>query len=91
MFAYAILEIEDFLPRQAGKVGRRLRTFWLQYCGCFKTDTPDTSARAYDYLRGQLTMDARPNSANTDGALSGADSQTMRCFISNVNACRDLA
>ena len=45
-------------------VGERLYEFWLRFRDCFKTRTRDTSANAYNYLRGQLTMDNERNFAN---------------------------
>jgi hypothetical protein len=45
-------------------VGERLYEFWLRFRACFKTRTRDTSANAYNSLRGQLTMDNERNVAN---------------------------
>ena len=57
--------------------------FWLRFRGCFTTRTRDTSERAYDYLRAQLTMDTERNFANMDRTLNGGDGQALQHFMSN--------
>ena len=44
-------------------MGERLYEFWLRFRDCFTTRTRHTSANAYNYLRGQLTMDNERNFA----------------------------
>jgi SRSO17 transposase len=64
-------------------VGERLYEFWLRFRDCFKTRTRDTSANAYDYLRGQLTMDNERNFANMARNMTGDDGQALQHFMSN--------
>src|SRR6266849_3701038 len=64
-------------------LGERLYEFWQRFRGCFKTCTRDTSGRAYDYLRGQLTMDGERNFANMARNMTGDDGQALQHFISN--------
>src|SRR5499427_945611 len=66
-----------------GTLGERLYEFWQRFCGCFKTCTHDTSGRAYDYLRGQLTMDGERNFANMARTMTGDDGQALQHFMSN--------
>jgi SRSO17 transposase len=66
-----------------GQLADRLYQFWLRFGGCFKTQTRDTSQKAYEYLRGQLTMDTERNFANMDRTLNGGDGQSLQHFISN--------
>jgi len=70
-------------PEVAGQLADRLYQFWLRFRGCFKTQTRDTSPKAYDYLRGQLTMDTERNFANMDRTLNGGDGQSLQHFVSN--------
>jgi SRSO17 transposase len=63
-------------------LGERLYTFWHRFRGCFKTGTRDTSGRAYDYLRGQLTMDGERNFANIARHMTGDDGQALQHFMS---------
>ncbi len=70
-------------PEVVGQLADRLYQFWLRFRGCFKTQTRDTSQRAYDYLRGQLTMDTKRNFANIDWTLNGGDGQPLQHFMSN--------
>jgi SRSO17 transposase len=65
-----------------GTLGERLYAFWHRFRGCFKTGTRDTSGRAYDYLRGQLTMDGERNFANIARHLTGDDGQALQHFMS---------
>src|SRR5499427_3385212 len=58
-----------------GTLGERLYEFWQRFRNGFKTCTRDTSGCAYDYLRGQLTMDTARNFANMDRTLHGGDGQ----------------
>src|SRR5262245_22612668 len=65
-----------------GTLGERLYEFWHRFRGCFKTCTRDTSGRAYDYLRGQLTMDGERNFANMARHMTGDDGQALQHFMS---------
>ena len=65
-----------------GTLGERLHAFWHRFRGCFKTGTRDTSGRAYDYLRGQLTMDGERNFANIARHMTGDDGQALQHFLS---------
>src|SRR6266581_4457833 len=67
-----------------GTLGERLYAFWQRFRGCFKTCTRDTSGRAYDYLRGQLTMDGERNFANMARNMTGDDGQALQHFMSNA-------
>ncbi len=64
-------------------VGERLYAFWRRFRACFKTHTRDTSAQAYDYLRGQLTMDHERNFANMARNMTGEDGQALQHFMSH--------
>src|SRR5215468_6834027 len=66
-----------------GTLGERLYEFWQRFRGCFKTSTRDTSARAYTYLRGQLTMEGERNFANMARNMTGDDGQALQHFMSN--------
>src|SRR4029434_3321148 len=66
-----------------GTLGERLYELWQRFRGCFKTCTRDTSGRAYDYLRGQLTMDGERNFANMARNMTGDDGQALQHFMSN--------
>src|SRR5262252_6996428 len=66
-----------------GTLGERLYEFWQRFHGCFKTSTRDTSGRAYDYLRGQLTMDGERNFANMARNMTGDDGQALQHFMSH--------
>src|SRR5499425_3514658 len=67
-----------------GTLGERLYEFWQRFRGCFKTCTRDTSGRAYDYLRGQLTMDGERNFANMARNMTGDDGQALQHFMSHA-------
>ncbi len=67
-----------------GTLGERLYEFWQRFRGCFKTCTRDTSGRAYDYLRGQLSMDGERNFANMARNMTGDDGQALQHFMSNA-------
>ena len=64
-------------------VGARLYEFWLRFRDCFTTRTRDTSANAYNYLRGQWTMDNARNFANLARNMTGDDGQALQHFMSN--------
>ena len=64
-----------------GTLGERLYAFWHRFRGCFKTGTRDTSGRAYDDLRGQLTMDGERNFANIARHMTGDDGQALQHFL----------
>src|SRR5437660_3212810 len=66
-----------------GTLGERLYEFWQRFRACFRTCTRDTSGRAYDYLRGQLTMDGERNFANMARNITGDDGQALQHFMSN--------
>jgi SRSO17 transposase len=66
-----------------GTLGERLYEFWQRFRGCFKTSTRDTGGRAYDYLRGQLTMDGERHFANMARNMTGDDGQALQHFMSN--------
>jgi len=70
-------------PEVIGQLADRLYQFWLRFRGCFKTQTRDASQKAYEYLRGQLTMDNERNFANMDQTLNGRDGQSLQHFMSN--------
>jgi SRSO17 transposase len=65
-----------------GTLGERLYAFWPRFRGCFKTCTRATSGRAYDDLRGQLTMDGERNFANMARNMTGDDGQALQHFMS---------
>src|SRR5215831_1252767 len=67
-----------------GTLGARLYEFWQRFRGCFKTCTRDTSGRAYDYLRGQLTMDGARHVANRTRHMTGDDGQALPPFMSHA-------
>jgi SRSO17 transposase len=62
-------------------LGEHLYQFWLRFRNCFKTRTRDTSSKAYDYLRAQLTMETERNFANIDRTLNDGDGQAMEHFM----------
>jgi SRSO17 transposase len=64
-------------------VGARLYEFWLRFRDCFTTRTRDTSTNAYNYLRGQLTMDNERNFANMARNMTGDDGQALQHFMAN--------
>jgi SRSO17 transposase len=63
--------------------GERLYEFWGRFRDCFTTRTRDTSANAYNYLRGQLTMDNARNFANMARNMTGDAGQALQHFMSN--------
>jgi len=60
-----------------------LRSYWGRYRTNFKTQTRDTSEHAYQYLRGQLTMDKDRHYAGIARQMEGQDGQAMQHFMSN--------
>lgn len=70
------LEHIETLPDQ-------LRQHWKRFRDCFTTKTRDTSEHAYQYLRGQLTMDKDRNYAGISRATEGSDGQSLQHFMSN--------
>jgi SRSO17 transposase len=70
------LERLEILPEQ-------LRQHWEKFRDCFKTRTRDSSEQAYQYLRGQLTMDKGRNYAGIARQTAGNDGQSMQHFMSN--------
>ena len=88
--AYEYCEPALHAPRRWGlsaeavaHLGDRLCQFWRRFRGCFTTRTRDTSERAYDDLRAQLTMDTARNFAHRDRTLNGGDGQALQHFMSN--------
>jgi SRSO17 transposase len=69
------------LPEATTQLGVRLYQYWLRFSPCFKTRTRDTSRNAYDYLRGQLTMETKRNFANIDRSLNGGNGQALEHFM----------
>src|SRR5438132_10612340 len=67
-----------------GTLGERLYEFWQRFRACFTTCTRDTSGRAYDSLRGQLTMDGERNFANMARNMTGDDGQASQHVKSNA-------
>jgi SRSO17 transposase len=66
-----------------GTLGERLYEFWRRFRNGFQTRTRDTSGRAYDYLRGQWTMDGERNFANMARNMTGDDGQALPHFMSH--------
>ena len=65
-------------------LGDRLYQFWLRFRDCCKTRTRDTSAHAYHYLRGQLTMDTARNFANMARNMPGDAGQALQHVMANA-------
>lgn len=70
------LERLETLPAQ-------LRQHWERFRECFLTRTRDTSEHAYQYLRGQLTMEKDRHYAGIARATEGQDGQSLQHFMSN--------
>lgn len=64
-------------------LGEDLHAFWTRYRPCLRTRTRDTSANAYLYWRGQLSMEDQRNFANIDRRLQGGDGQSLQQFMSD--------
>ncbi len=64
------------------QLGNRLREYWNRYRACFKTKTRDGGEYAYDYLSGQLRMEAGRNYANI-ARRTGNSEQNMQHFMTN--------
>ncbi len=66
------------------EVAERLRAVWSHYRACFRTQTRETSANAWTYLRGLLTMDQERTFASIARRVEGAetDSQRIQHFMS---------
>jgi len=60
-----------------------LRSYWERYRPNIKTQTRDKSEHAYQYLRGQLTMDKDRHYAGIARQMEGQDGQAMQHFKSN--------
>ena len=72
------------LPREkVTKLGDDLEEHWESYRACFLTKTRDTSWNAYDYMRGQLTMDANRHFAGIGRQVGGHDGQPLQHFVTN--------
>jgi SRSO17 transposase len=65
-------------------VGEGLYECGRRFRDCFKTRTRDTSAKAYNYLRGQLTMDNERHFAHRARNLTGDDGQALQHFMANA-------
>jgi len=70
------LERIEALPGQ-------LRRHWERFRDCFITQTRDTSEHAYQYLRGQMTMDKDRTYAGIARTLENSDGQSIQHFMSN--------
>lgn len=71
------------LPLEAvQQLGDRLHEYWERYGVCFKTQTRDGSEYAYDYLSGQLRMEAGRNYTNI-ARQTGNSEQNMQHFMTN--------
>lgn len=74
------------LPKEAidGLAGR-LRRIWSRFHNLFRTKRKDTSERAYEYMRGLLTMDTERNYANIARRVNGIDDdgQNLQQFMSD--------
>ena len=51
-------------PKAVADLGQRLWQVWHRFRDCFRTKTCNTSAYAWVYLRGLLTMESQSNFAN---------------------------
>lgn len=67
------------------EVAERLRAVWERYRPCFRTQTRDTSASAWIYLRGLLTVDQERTFASIARRVQGpeADGQRVQHFMSH--------
>ena len=63
-------------------LGDRLHEYWERYGVCFQTQTRDGRAYAYDYLSGQLRMEAGRNYTNI-ARQTGNSEQNMQHFMTN--------
>lgn len=84
------LDSERYDPRRWGlsatavtALAERLYEFWQRFRTCCKTRTRDPVEQAYDYLRGQLTMDSKRHVANMARTTTGDDGQALQHFMSN--------
>jgi SRSO17 transposase len=66
-------------------LGKRLVDYWGRFRGCFKTKTRDTSAHAWSYLRGLLSLEGERNMANIARRVvdPNDDGQKLQQFISD--------
>jgi len=83
---------DEFDPRRWGlcaeairDLGQGLHRVWQRFRVCFKTRTHDTSAYAFRYLRGALTMNRARNYANITHCIEGPeqDGQDLQQFMSD--------
>ena len=65
-------------------LGKRLYEFWRRFRSGFKTCTRDTSGRADDYLRGQLTMEGERHFANMARNMTGDDGPALQHVMSHA-------
>jgi hypothetical protein len=72
------------LPAQAiQRLGADLRDFGQRFRARFRTQTRDTSERAYWYWRGQLTMQVARNYTNIERRLELGDGQKLQQFVTD--------
>jgi SRSO17 transposase len=72
------------LPARAvRRLGEDLRRFWKRFRPRFRTRTRDTSELAYEYWRGQLTMEDARNYTNIERRLGLGDGQKLQQFVSD--------
>jgi SRSO17 transposase len=74
------------LPAAAiADLGDRLRRFWGRFRTCFKTQTRDSAAHAWTYLRGLLGLASGRNFANIARRVNGVDDdgQDVQQFMSD--------
>jgi SRSO17 transposase len=66
-------------------LGDRLRRFWGRFRACFKTQTRDSAAHAWTYLRGLLGLEIGRNFANIARRVNGPDDdgQQVQHFMSD--------
>jgi len=66
-------------------LGDRLQRFWDRFRPCFKTQTRDSAAHAWTYLRGLLNLKSERNFANIARRVNGVndDGQAVQQFMSD--------
>jgi len=73
------------IPAAIDHLTDALRTVWQRYRPCFHTRTHDSSAKAWIYLRGRLSMDEHRTFANIARRVQGveADGQEVQQCMSD--------